>query len=431
MKKIIGLLFIALGAVVLLACDKTPSMNLPAFKATDSQEYIGKELTKRNINHYFEYEATEDNSVDGQFVKYGNDLVAGTTIDDNRTVVVFMYKFVLRELMFTKYVHSDNGSNIRNNMLEIYNPTDASVDLSNYRVMIYMDGSNRAGKTIRLEGTLTSKQSYKIVNPRSETILLDSANLKTADLIFDGNEAITITNNDNMVLDILGFKGRDLMSLNQKIVIRNSNITKGVENYNPLDWTDYHKTYNEIISKDFPIEVPTNFTYLEADKALPYEQKRGMIKVEFISNNDGDTAQFKVIENQTLDGNPIPTDFFMGDGRIRFLGVDTREMSSAPGSKDLELAILATDFVRGVLGTAKDVYIQHDPQGRVENYGRNLALIWADGKLVNYLIVKEGHSVATYKEVENDAFIYEGISLANWFKMAEQEAKDAKLNVWA
>lgn len=426
MKKIFLGLIVFMTTIALVGCgEKTLPRNLPVISATDTREQITEKLEKRNINFYFENISTEDESLDGQFYQYGAGLIPGDLIEEQRQVVVYMHKFVLREIMISKYLQFNEGHGANNMAIELYNPTDKTVDLSNYRVAIYFDGSNRAGKTIRLTGTLTSQSTYTIVNPESDNSLEETADLITNDLQFNGDEAIAILNKDNMVLDLLGFKGQSLMTLNNKVIVRRESVRKGVENYNPAEWDIYDRGANSIIiNKEFPIATPTNFTYLEEDFNTQYTTIRGMVKVKFVSNNDGDTAQFKVIDGQ------LEEDFFMGGGRLRFLGINTREMSSPVGSKDYELALAATNYVHDLLSSAKDIYIQHDPAGRVDNYARNLGLIWADGQLVNYLVVLEGHSVSAYSDTE-PRFIYESMTLENWFRAAEASAKQAKKGIWA
>ena len=76
-----------------------------------------------------------------------------------------------------------------------------------------------------------------------------------------------------------------------------------------------------------------------------YTQPSGVVKVDFISNNDGDTAQFQP--------------GFRNNDRVRFVGIDTPETGSG------QLATDATNFVYNLLNNATNVYIQHDPSSGI------------------------------------------------------------------
>ena len=72
----------------------------------------------------------------------------------------------------------------------------------------------------------------------------------------------------------------------------------------------------------------------------------------------------------------------------------------------------------------------HDPvSGNVDTYGRYLALIWADGSLLNYEIVLNGYSQNNYQD-STQALIFNGIPLARWMTNAESYAKSLGLGVW-
>lgn len=427
MKRILTLLSLLMLGVFLVSCEKTLPSNLPAFKDGDSEEVIKEQLEKRNIDFSIQYEATDNETKDGNFSKYGEDLLPGTTIEKGITVTVFIFRHVSRDLMISKYHHNHvvkDGEMIQNRALEIYNPTNKEVNLTDFSIVLFYDGSSRIGNRIKLEGKLGSKETFTIVNPLSQESLLEVADLISEKLDFDGNEAITIVNKTNMTVDIIGVKGWALFHLNNKGLVRKPNIEIGNDEYKTSEWTTYAGEYPEIIlNKTYPLAPPTLFTLNPDHLEIPFETVLGTVKVSFISNNDGDTAQFKVIDESQAHLS------FEGDERVRFIGVDTKEMSSS-NPVDRAHAVAASNYVYQLLKDANEIYLQHDPAGSTENYGRRLALIWADGQLVNYLVVKNGHSVDGYSDKE-PRLIYEGISLKEWFTNAETEAKEQQIGIWS
>ena len=68
--------------------------------------------------------------------------------------------------------------------------------------------------------------------------------------------------------------------------------------------------------------------------------------------------------------------------------------------------------------------------GLYENYDRYLGLVWADGVLTNYMMVLNGYSQSAYNDPQ-ETFIYEGVTMNQWFRNAEAHAKSLGLGIWA
>jgi micrococcal nuclease len=142
-------------------------------------------------------------------------------------------------------------------------------------------------------------------------------------------------------------------------------------------------------------------------------------------SNDGDTSEFYSLDSEIPD--------FVSGRRVRFIGVDTPEMTGTkPGVTYPEpYAVQATEYLRNILSNATIIYLMHDPaSGNTETYGRTLALVWADGVLVNVEIVRMGYSSAPYND-EQARLVFNGVSLNRWFQRAEQEARDARRGIWS
>ena len=188
-------------------------------------------------------------------------------------------------------------------------------------------------------------------------------------------------------------------------------VVEGNTTFNIADWGIY-AVDNFTMFGTHPVAYPETFT-LEAEYLLLdyFTQAGGVVEVEFIYNNDGDTAYF--------------TPGFEGNDRVRFIGIDTLETGSGT------LAADAQQYVESLLENATTVYIQHDPTSGIrETYGRHLGLVWADGVLVNYMVVKMGYSQNNYSD-EDQQLVFNGISLDQWFQNAESYAKANNLGMWA
>ncbi len=104
-----------------------------------------------------------------------------------------------------------------NNALEIKNPTDVSVDLSDYGLLYTIDGSDWLGP-LKLAGTLESRETWLIVHPDFDFSAIDSAlvvdTVWAVPCSFDGNDALALAKvydggNKWRILDQLGVPGDD------------------------------------------------------------------------------------------------------------------------------------------------------------------------------------------------------------------------------
>ncbi len=362
-----------------------------------------------NMKLYIEYREYETNSVpEGQFVKYLEPKYTGQKLDDNTTVVIFVAKnFVVveRDLIISKYIEGATS----NKAIELYNISSEPVDLSKYKIGLFYDGSETVSETITLNGVLNPSSTYVISNTGSSAEILSKADLTTDKLNFNGNDIVTLMFYNDEVVDSLGTIGWALDIFNNITLIRNTTVTQPTGNFVRNEWDTYAKDYIEPLGTH-PVSYPTTFTWDLSYASIPFETPGGMIQVSFESNYDGDTAYF--------------TPGFLGEQRLRFIGIDTPEMGSGV------VATQAKSYVYNKLRYATTIYIQHDPRsGRVDSYERQLGLVWYDGKLLNYELVLYGYSQNNYSD-DTQSLIFNGIPLAVWMANAEVYAKQNRLGVW-
>lgn len=375
-----------------------------------TQAQIYSSLSKLNV--IVEIQNIETNDVEpGIFVEYGDQLAVGDILADDAVVLVYIAEeLIIPELglIISKYFEGSDESK----MIELYNTTDAAIDLSNFMLTIYKRVATSTTEVeIQLTGSVDSHETFIIVNPNSRAEVLALADMTSEDLSFNGREAIALTYYNGVDTDVLGTVGSGLTYANDKTFVRDMSVVQGDTTFDIADWGIY-AVNNYSMFGTHPVSYPDSFT-LEAEYlALDYfTQAGGVVEVEFIYNNDGDTAYF--------------TPGFEGNDRVRFIGIDTLETGSG------NLAANAQQYVAGLLDNASTVYIQHDPTSGIrETYGRHLGLVWADDILVNYMVVKMGYSQNNYSD-EDQQLVFNGISLDQWFKNAESYAKANNLGMWA
>ncbi|MDD3123141.1 MAG: lamin tail domain-containing protein, partial [Candidatus Izemoplasmatales bacterium] len=140
-----------------------------------------------------------------------------------------------------------------NKFIEIYNPLDVTVDLSEYTLELYSNGSTATTATLTLSGTLAPGAVVVIYNDKSDPLIYTGDIINITVINYNGDDAIVLKHND-IVVDSIGQVGVDpgdfwgTVELGTKdcTLIRNASVTGG--DTNPFDefdpsneWTGYAK----------------------------------------------------------------------------------------------------------------------------------------------------------------------------------------------
>ena len=125
------------------------------------------------------------------------------------------------ELFFSEYVEGWS----QNKAIEVYNPTNATIDLSNYTIERYSNGATNssAGGITNLTGMLASGEAFVLTNGETDTSstfgYCDPALIALGDMAepngsyptpmhMNGNDAMVLTKNGT-VIDVIGKVGED------------------------------------------------------------------------------------------------------------------------------------------------------------------------------------------------------------------------------
>ena len=121
------------------------------------------------------------------------------------------------ELFFSEYVEGSSN----NKAVEIYNPTDAPIDLSSYSIERYSNGSDAVSDEMNLSGTLNSGETWIVTNSDTNSanefgyIMVELYNMADqwapvypSPLYMNGNDAMTLSKNGT-IIDIIGKIGED------------------------------------------------------------------------------------------------------------------------------------------------------------------------------------------------------------------------------
>lgn len=109
------------------------------------------------------------------------------------------------DLFISEYIE---GSSY-NKAIEIFNGTSASVNLAEYTLELYTNGSSTASKSLTLSGTLNSGDVYVICHPKAAQEIISQADLQDGNVInFNGDDAVVLKHNGN-IIDVIGKVGQD------------------------------------------------------------------------------------------------------------------------------------------------------------------------------------------------------------------------------
>jgi uncharacterized protein len=109
------------------------------------------------------------------------------------------------DLFFSEYIEGSSN----NKVLEIYNPTTQTVNLSSYAVKLYANGGTTASANLTLTGTLSAGAVLVLVNSGAATPTFQiPSSITTSVANFNGDDAITLEKS-GVVIDRIGQVGFD------------------------------------------------------------------------------------------------------------------------------------------------------------------------------------------------------------------------------
>ena len=133
------------------------------------------------------------------------------------------------DLFFSEYVEGSSN----NKYLEIFNGTGATVDLTNYQVILYSNGATTPSKTHPLEGNLETGHVLVLKNSKAEIYLGSTINSSATN--FNGNDAVALVNiSTGNYIDIIGRIGEstywssEAYATTDKTLVRKATVVEGV-----------------------------------------------------------------------------------------------------------------------------------------------------------------------------------------------------------
>ncbi len=300
---------------------------------------------------------------------------------------------VLPNLVFSKLI---TGTASRNNVIELYNAGTTGLDLSSFSIDFYSNGSEEVTASIELSGSL-SEQSFFIIGSANTTTegLLEKMDFvyPSVSLPFNGNDYIAITK-DGLKIDVLGYLGSDFDYSKNVTLIRLGETAsyQASVNYDPFQFIRYIPDYTTSLGLDtHPIKTIDQLMegpmLEERYLSMPYVQVGsttvgggGAVLTTNSSVADGDTAFFSA-------GNGFP------GGSVRYYYINTPEVDGSYTNAE-PWGYVASKYHKEFIMSNRNsstFRVQSIPGGALKEVNnRSLGLIWVNGQLAQFLIVREG-----------------------------------------
>lgn len=119
-----------------------------------------------------------------------------------------------------------------------------------------------------------------------------------------------------------------------------------------------------------------------------------------------------------IDGDTIEVS---GDITVRMIGIDTPESVHPDESRNTKYGKIASEYTEMLLKD-KSVQLEYDTQA-ADSYGRTLAYVYADGQMINEILLQNG--------IARAMVIPPNTKYADHFCELEQEAKENNIGFWA
>jgi len=168
----------------------------------------------------------------------------------------------------------------------------------------------------------------------------------------------------------------------------------------PMHWHIVKKEDGKWVSvSSEEVKEPSCYTKIENEK----------VEVTLEKCVDGDTAKFKTSNGE------IKT--------TRFLAIDTPE-SVHPTKEVEEYGKEASNYTCKLLTNAKKIVLEFDKNSDKEDkYGRLLAFVYADNKMVQEELIKVGYAKVAY--------LYADYTYTDKLQKLENDARNKKVGIWS
>ena len=315
------------------------------------------------------------------------------------------------------------GESVTERAVEVSNYGEATIDLGQYRIIIFHGGALEPEYDIPLSGSLGPSASYVV--RYSESVGITQYDLSTPDFVTNGTWPVALVHQGNIV-DVLGTIGHQLTFADGTIVRKNEYRVARFSS-EPYDWITYPRAdMSHLGSSSCPLseqEILEGPKLTAEDFARPYVGEGvlgggGAVEVSLGYVGDGDTTTFDDLPYSLIERG------LDGDS-FRYQNIDTPEIQHGTSINAEPWGYAAKRWNNNILRNAKHIVIQSVLNSNItETYGRLIGYVWysnvqnpqpGDYINLNHQTILEGYSKIEFSGSKTTRMLSKGISYYDYF----------------
>lgn len=233
------------------------------------------------------------------------------------------------ELFFSEYIEGSSN----NKALEIFNPTEAMVDLEDYEIHRYNNGATTSPDIFELSGMLAGSEVYVVANASADSLILVEKDTTGSPTFYNGNDALLLINTANTdTVDIIGVVGEnpspawpvDTGSTQEYTLVRMASVNEGATDWglSASQWLVFpQNTFDSLGAHTMdpcPPVVPTVLSFSPSAATVGEDVGTASFSVVVANPSPGDSSAVDVMFNATASTATLGTDFTWTDTTVVF-----------------------------------------------------------------------------------------------------------------
>ena len=142
------------------------------------------------------------------------------------------------DILISEYVEGTSSTTVRNNYIELYNPTGSAIDLSTYVLVKYTGKNTIASASLNLSGSILAHGTYLIEDDQENLNIDADLSTNSAVMNYNGDDKLALKY-EQTIIDLIGIIGDSTafakdISLRRKSMIQNPN-----NQFDSIEWDSY------------------------------------------------------------------------------------------------------------------------------------------------------------------------------------------------
>ncbi len=143
-----------------------------------------------------------------------------------------------KEIMISEYLEGTSSTTLRNNYIELYNPTGSDIDLSAYVLVKYSGKNTIASSSLSLSGYIPAHDTYLIEDDQENLNIDADLSTNSAVMNYNGDDKLALKYGET-IIDLIGIIGDSTVFAKDLSLRRKSMIQSPNNQFDPFEWDTY------------------------------------------------------------------------------------------------------------------------------------------------------------------------------------------------